>query len=113
MVFTGAEILAFKGALRKAASAVVKDALTGPGPGAGTVDKPLRTSRIPGRERRKQTIEAADAERFARRILERVAGERFALPGKARSRRLPIPTADVERLAAGIGVLMTALPSSR
>ena len=113
MVFTGAELAALKSGLHKAASAVGKAALTGPGPGAGSVETPLRTSRIPGRERRKRTIERNDAERFARKIVERVSGQRFTLPGKPKPRRLEIPPAEADSLVAGVGILMTALPGSR
>ncbi len=113
MVFTGAEIAVLKKGLRKAASAVGKAALTGPGPGAGSVEKRTRTSRIPGRERRKKTIEADDAERFGREIVKEVSGQRFTLPGKVKPQRLEIPAADIDRLVAGIGVLMTALPGGQ
>ena len=82
-MLTGFELALLKNGLRKAGSALGHAALTGPGPGAGSVEKRLRTSRVPGLERRKQTIESGDAERFARRIMEWVSGQRFILPGKA------------------------------
>ncbi|MEZ0108866.1 Leucine-rich repeat (LRR) protein [Catenulispora sp. EB89] len=113
MVFTGAEIAVLKNGLHKAASALGKAALTGPAPGAGSVDKPLRTSRIPGRERRKQTIGAEDAERFARKILERVSGQQFTRPGKSAPRRLEIPAADIDSLVTAVGILMSTLSHAR
>lgn len=113
MVVTGAEVLALKSGLRKAAGALGKAALTGPGPGAGSVDKRVRTRWVPGLERRQKTIEVEDAERIARTILQRVSGQRFTLPGKARPKKLEIPADDIDALVSGIGLLMSALPDGR
>lgn len=101
MTFTGMEI----NALKKVAQGVTHSLLTGPGAGAGTVDKPLRTSRIPGIERRKASIEADDAMLFARELLKRAA--------KSASPDARPTDAEIEALAQAVGAAMFRLPNAR
>lgn len=93
MAFTGVELAA----LKKAAVLIGKAAFTGPGPGAGLVDHPIRASHVPGLERRKATIEPDDLERFARQVVKRT------------------PELDPEtgtRVAEALGALVLGLPYS-
>src|SRR5712692_5948863 len=92
-------------AVKKAAKMVSHQLLTGPGSGAGTVDKPIKTSRIPGIERSKQYIDAKDAMHFADEVLKRAAASNSQLGMVAAD--------DRERAVAAVGALMFGLPQAR